>query len=141
MRVGVKLQFFCNAMPWVDCTACRYHCTKYPDIDLCPAAFAAGRFPPGTCAKDFIKVDSSSAKPSASGWSEQEELLLLEGLEMHGEAWSRVAEHVGTKNRLDCLLHFLEFSINEDCVAALQKSTGSPVRNCLSGVFCNAHNI
>lgn len=115
-------------MPWVDCTACRYHCTKYPDIDLCSAAYAAGRFPPGTCAKDFIKVDASSAKPSASGWSEQEELLLLEGIQIHGDMWTRVAEHVGTKNRLDCLLHFLEFSINEDCVAALQKSTGSPVR-------------
>jgi hypothetical protein len=29
-------QIFCSAMPWVDCTRLRYHCTKLPDINLCP---------------------------------------------------------------------------------------------------------
>ena len=29
-------QIFCAAMPWVDCTRLRYHCTKLPDINLCP---------------------------------------------------------------------------------------------------------
>lgn len=27
---------FCSAMPWVDCTRLRYHCTNMPDINLCP---------------------------------------------------------------------------------------------------------
>jgi hypothetical protein len=30
------MQIFCSAMPWVDCTRLRYHCTKLPDINLCP---------------------------------------------------------------------------------------------------------
>ena len=34
----VQARFFCNAMPWVDCTQLRYHCTKLPDVDLCPQA-------------------------------------------------------------------------------------------------------
>ena len=34
----VQARFFCNAMPWVDCTQLRFHCTKLPDVDLCPQA-------------------------------------------------------------------------------------------------------
>ena len=56
-------RYFCNAMPWVDCTALRYHCTKLPDIDLCPEAYAEGRFPPGCTARDFIKLDGARAPP------------------------------------------------------------------------------
>ncbi len=59
--VVMQARFFCNAMPWVDCTALRYHCTKIPDVDLCPEAYAEGRFPPGCTAKDFIRIDA--AKP------------------------------------------------------------------------------
>lgn len=57
-----QAQFYCNAMPWVDCTAVRYHCTRMPDIDLCPEAFAEGRFPPGCTAADFVRIDASDAK-------------------------------------------------------------------------------
>lgn len=53
----------CNALPWVDCTALRYHCTKVPDVDLCPAAFAEGRFPPGCCAQDFVRLDAAAMGP------------------------------------------------------------------------------
>lgn len=28
-----------------------------PDVDLCPEAFAEGRFPPGCSGKDFIRID------------------------------------------------------------------------------------
>lgn len=37
-----QVRYFCNAMPWVECTQLRYHCTKVPDVDLCPQAFAGG---------------------------------------------------------------------------------------------------
>jgi hypothetical protein len=72
----LQARFFCNAMPWVDCTALRYHCTKMPDVDLCPEAFAEGRFPPGCTAKDFIRIEAGkrpvcfppcfTSKPEAS---------------------------------------------------------------------------
>lgn len=52
-----QVRFFCNARPWVDCTAKRYHCTKIPDVDLCPESFASGAFPPGCTAKDFILIE------------------------------------------------------------------------------------
>jgi hypothetical protein len=49
-------------MPEVDCTARRYHCTRLPDVDLCPLAYAEGRFPPGTSAKDFVLIEATPAE-------------------------------------------------------------------------------
>lgn len=54
---GSHVPLYCCAMPWVDCSELRYHCIKYPDIDLCPEAFAEGRFPPGCSGKDFVRID------------------------------------------------------------------------------------
>lgn len=54
--------YYCSAMPQVDCTALRYHCTKYPDINLCPKAFAEGRFPAGCTAKDFVRLEAKEQK-------------------------------------------------------------------------------
>ncbi|RMZ57727.1 hypothetical protein APUTEX25_004606, partial [Auxenochlorella protothecoides] len=38
--IATGAQYYCNAMPWVNCTSLRYHCTKVPDVDLCPLAYA-----------------------------------------------------------------------------------------------------
>lgn len=69
-------------MPWVDCTALRYHCTKAPGVDLCPQAYAEGRFPPGCSAADFVRLEggadyySPDAAAAAGGrWTPQETLL------------------------------------------------------------------
>ncbi len=64
--LAAQARFFCNAMPWVDCTAVRYHCTRMPDVDLCPEAFAEGRFPPGCSAADFVRIDAADPKARAS---------------------------------------------------------------------------
>lgn len=45
-------------MPWVDCTALRYHCKALPKVDLCPRAFVEGRFPGGTSWKDFVRIQA-----------------------------------------------------------------------------------
>ena len=64
----MQARYRCNALPWVDCTALRYHCTKHPDVDLCPAAFAEGRFPPGCSAKDFVRLDAAADATDAVCW-------------------------------------------------------------------------
>ena len=62
-----------------------------------------------------------TAQASQSSWSEQEELLLLEALELHGDTWDAVSQHVGTKSTLECLQHFLTMPIEEDL---WQEATG-----------------
>jgi SWI/SNF related-matrix-associated actin-dependent regulator of chromatin subfamily C len=48
---------------------------------------------------DFILMDSSEVYEGASGtnWTDEEALLLLEGLEKFCGKWAEIAEHVTTK--------------------------------------------
>ena len=49
----------------------RYHCLKYPDVDLCPEAYAEGRFPPGCTSRDFVRIDRKALQPGEDGWSHE----------------------------------------------------------------------
>lgn len=126
---------YCTATG-VKCTDVRYHCVKHADVHLCPRAFAEGRFPPGTAAKDFVKIDAAAAAPKDGGWTDQETLLLLEGLHTFGDKWDKIADLVGTKSRLDCVLRFASLNIEEEFAAHLAAQPSpvcyriNPVRRC-----------
>ncbi|KAL0051641.1 hypothetical protein WJX82_011053 [Trebouxia sp. C0006] len=101
-----QVKYICNATG-EDCSACRYHCTRMPDVDLSPAAYADGRFPPGCSSKDFVRIDQAELQAQPQDWSDEETLLLLEGLELHKDRWADIAEHVGTKSQ-DTLIPFAD---------------------------------
>lgn len=47
-------------------------------------------------------------------WTEDETLLLLEGIEKFGsDSWERVSKHVGTKSVQQCILHFIRLPIDD----------------------------
>eukprot|EP00172_Hildenbrandia_rubra_P003933 Plantae.Rhodophyta-Hildenbrandia_rubra.ctg7016.p1 GENE.Plantae.Rhodophyta-Hildenbrandia_rubra.ctg7016~~Plantae.Rhodophyta-Hildenbrandia_rubra.ctg7016.p1 ORF type:complete len:1342 (-),score=247.02 Plantae.Rhodophyta-Hildenbrandia_rubra.ctg7016:1979-6004(-) len=46
-------------------------------------------------------------------WTESETLLLLEALEMYGDYWEKVSEHVGSKAPLECVEQFLKLPIED----------------------------
>jgi hypothetical protein len=46
-------------------------------------------------------------------WTEQETLLLLEGLELYKDDWNKVCEHVGTRTQEECILNFLKLPIED----------------------------
>uniref|UniRef100_A0A8C6PRR5 SWI/SNF related BAF chromatin remodeling complex subunit C2 n=1 Tax=Nothobranchius furzeri TaxID=105023 RepID=A0A8C6PRR5_NOTFU len=56
---------------------------------------------------------SKSATSSMRDWTEQETLLLLEGLEMYKDDWNKVSEHVGSRTQDECILHFLRLPIED----------------------------
>ncbi|XP_059622605.1 SWI/SNF complex subunit SMARCC2 isoform X2 [Phlebotomus argentipes] len=70
-----------------------------------------------------LKLDQYGKKPSAMRnktaasmtreWTEQETLLLLEGLEMYKDDWNKVCEHVGSRTQDECILHFLRLPIED----------------------------
>ncbi|XP_036007267.1 SWI/SNF complex subunit SMARCC2 isoform X1 [Fundulus heteroclitus] len=60
-----------------------------------------------------ICVQSKSAASSMREWTEQETLLLLEGLEMYKDDWNKVSEHVGSRTQDECILHFLRLPIED----------------------------
>ncbi|GAB0092331.1 SWI/SNF complex subunit SMARCC2 [Sergentomyia squamirostris] len=86
----------------------------------------AGVIPPSTIepgAQFGLKLDQYGKKPAAMRnktaasmtreWTEQETLLLLEGLEMYKDDWNKVCEHVGTRTQDECILHFLRLPIED----------------------------
>lgn len=70
-----------------------------------------------------LKLDQYTRKPAAiknrtaanltRDWTDQETLLLLEGLELYKDDWNKVCEHVGSRTQDECILHFLRLPIED----------------------------
>lgn len=58
-------------------------------------------------------IQDRGAVTRSREWTDQETLLLLEGLEMYKDDWNRVAEHVGSRTQDECILHFLRLPIED----------------------------
>jgi SWI/SNF related-matrix-associated actin-dependent regulator of chromatin subfamily C len=89
--------------------------------DLCPRCFVEGNFPSGTSSADFAKISNpeySTVADSEEKWTEEEVLLLLEGLEEFDDDWNRVADHVQTKTREQCVMKFLQLEIEDKYIEA-----------------------
>ena len=55
----------------------------------------------------------STAATASRDWTDQETLMLLEGLELYKDDWNRVSEHVGSRTQDECILHFLRLPIED----------------------------
>eukprot|EP01133_Synstelium_polycarpum_P017530 gene17530-20919_t len=112
----------------IDCSALRYHLNKKtlvvpevptnlpPDlykVNLCSACYTNANYAPGHQAADFTKIEQEVSLDPPEEWTDQETLLLLEGIDIFGDSWLDVAEHVGTKSKEQCLLHFLRLPIED----------------------------
>jgi SWI/SNF related-matrix-associated actin-dependent regulator of chromatin subfamily C len=112
----------------VDCTRVRYHSLKTPNVELCSNCYLEGRYPTTMYSGDFLKMDDTPFKHDQDNdWSEQESLALLEGIELYEDDWHKISEHVGTRTREQCILHFLEFPI-EDPLNNIKMSDLGPLQ-------------
>ncbi|KAM5536082.1 hypothetical protein V8D89_010181 [Ganoderma adspersum] len=111
----------------VDCTPVRYHSLKTKNFELCPPCYLDGRFPSNMFSGDFVKLTSATGANGvhqvAGGgvdddWTDQEILLLLEGVELFDDDWSAIEEHVGTRSAQQCIRKFLQLPIEDPYVAA-----------------------
>ncbi|XP_068324343.1 SWI/SNF complex subunit SWI3D-like isoform X1 [Pyrus communis] len=129
---GPSVEYHCNSCS-ADCSRKRYHCQKQADFDLCTDCFNNGKFDSGMSSSDFILMEPAEA-PGVSGgnWTDQETLLLLEALELYKENWNEIAEHVATKTKAQCILHFVQMPIEdtfldyEDGLEGSAKETADP---------------
>ncbi|KAL7418750.1 SWI/SNF and RSC complex subunit Ssr2 [Cryptotrichosporon argae] len=105
-----------------DCTRTRYHSIKDGEYTLCPACYVSGRFPSTMFSGDFVRLDDEAFKHGAAGagpaWSDQETLLLLEGVEMYDDNWAHVASHVATRSKEQCIAKFLQLPIEDGYLIA-----------------------
>ncbi|CAH8357262.1 unnamed protein product [Eruca vesicaria subsp. sativa] len=88
---------------------------KKEDVLLCSDCFHDARFVVGHSCIDFLKVDTSKDYRDQDGenWSDQETLLLLEAVELYNENWVQIADHVGSKSKAQCILHFLRLPVED----------------------------
>lgn len=61
----------------------------------------------------LTKKQQKSRSQAYKDWTDQETLLLLEGLELHKDDWNKVAEHVGSRTQDECIMHFLKLPIED----------------------------
>ncbi|KAJ3491310.1 hypothetical protein NLI96_g798 [Meripilus lineatus] len=118
----------------VDCTPLRYHSLKVKDFELCPPCYLDGRFPSSMFSGDFVKLMQShgvngvrhgaGSASTEDDWTDQEVLLLLEGVEMYDDDWSAIEDHVGSRSAQQCIRKFLELPI-EDPYIATEGSMGA----------------
>ncbi|XP_031381623.1 SWI/SNF complex subunit SWI3D isoform X2 [Punica granatum] len=115
---GPAVEYHCNSCS-ADCSRKRYHCQKQADFDLCTECYSNGKFGSGMSASDFILMEPAELHGAGGGnWTDQETLLLLEALELYKENWNEIAEHVATKTKAQCILHFVQMPIEDsflDC--------------------------
>merc|ERR1711971_318610 len=79
---------------------------------------------------DQYKTEPGTGTPLKKGpvaaaareWTDQETLLLLEGLEMFKDDWNKICEHVGSRTQDECILHFLRLPIEDPY---LEKADGA----------------
>ncbi|KAE8682208.1 SWI/SNF complex subunit SWI3C [Hibiscus syriacus] len=103
---------------------CIYEKTIALHVDalLCSNCFHDGRFVSGHSSIDFVRVDSTKDYEDLDGdsWTDQETLLLLEAMEIYNENWNEIAEHVGTKSKAQCILHFLRLPMEDVLLEKLE---------------------
>ncbi|CDP10951.1 unnamed protein product [Coffea canephora] len=91
-----------------------YQSQKEVDVLLCLDCFHDGKYVAGHSSLDFVKVNSMKGYAGLDGesWTDQETLLLLEGMQLYNENWNEIAEHVGTKSKAQCILHFVRLPLD-----------------------------
>lgn len=127
-----------------DTTESRYHNLKIKSYShnatstinnasvLCQLCYDQGLFPSNFHNIDYIKLSKNHKQDL---WSEQEILLLLEGIEMFGtyeptningninananSQWDKIAEHVASKSREQCIIKFIQLPIEDKYLSKL----------------------
>lgn len=111
---GKKALYHCNYCNKDITGRIRIKCAMCPDFDLCIECFSVGaEMQPHKSNHPYRVMDSLSFPLICPDWNADEEILLLEGLEMYGLGnWAEVAEHVGTKNKEQCIKHYRSVYLN-----------------------------
>lgn len=95
-----------------DTVGIRYHNLRSRDTNLCSRCFQEGHFSANFHASDFVRLDNNLQNGKI--WSDQELLLLLEGIEMYEDNWDSIVEHVGgSKSLEECVEKFLSLPIED----------------------------
>ncbi|XP_058211176.1 transcriptional adapter ADA2-like isoform X2 [Rhododendron vialii] len=117
MNEGKETLYHCNYCNKDISGKIRIKCVTCPDYDLCVECFSVGaEVTPHKSNHPYRVMDNLSFPLICPDWNADEEILLLEGIEMYGFGnWTEVAEHVGTKSKMQCIDHYNAIYMNSPC--------------------------
>ncbi|KAH6576501.1 hypothetical protein BASA50_006786 [Batrachochytrium salamandrivorans] len=94
----------------------RIKCAICPDFDLCVECFSCGtELKDHKADHDYRVLEMLDFPIFEADWGADEELLLVEGLELHGVGnWEQVSDHIGTKNKIQCADHYNRVYVQSD---------------------------
>jgi len=92
----------------------RIKCAVCEDFDLCVECFASGvELNDHKSEHAYRVMDTHNYPVLAADWGADEELALLDGIKMYGMGnWEDIADHIGTKTKLQVEEHYLQTYIN-----------------------------
>ncbi|EDO16150.1 hypothetical protein Kpol_1070p33 [Vanderwaltozyma polyspora DSM 70294] len=108
----IEKTFICHTCG-IDSVIVQYHNLRSRDANICSNCYEKGHFGSKFVDSDFMKVETNKRFLSANEWSDQEIVLLLEGLEMYADDWSKISEHVGTKAVEQCIEKYITLPMDE----------------------------
>ncbi|RAL45692.1 hypothetical protein DM860_009556 [Cuscuta australis] len=110
-----------------------YQSLKEAEVLMCLDCFHEGKFVIGHSSLDFVKVSSMKEYGDLDGetWTDHETLLLLEGMQLYNENWVQIANHVGSKSKAQCILHFVCLPLDVTYLENIEvPSTSRSVSSC-----------
>ncbi|KAF7722166.1 hypothetical protein EC973_003644 [Apophysomyces ossiformis] len=91
------------------CTDTRYSSNRSNNVYLCNQCYFAGKFPEDHTKSDFVLCGEDT-------WTEEEDALLSQGLEMYKDDWNKIVDHIGSRTHEECILHFLSLPTRDPSV-------------------------
>ncbi|KAH3676330.1 hypothetical protein WICPIJ_009140 [Wickerhamomyces pijperi] len=102
--------FTCN-ITGNDSTEVRYHNLK-SKASVSSRVFKEGQFSANFQASDFIRLERLR-EITNNTWTDQETLLLLEGIELFNNDWEKIAFHIGTRSKEESIKKFIQLPIED----------------------------
>lgn len=95
-----------------DITETKYHNLKNKS-NISLDCFENSQFEDYFKSSDFIKLNKTILNNESKPWTNNEVLLLLEGIEMFGDDWNLIAGHVGSRAKDQCIIKFIQLPIED----------------------------
>ncbi|KAK1293792.1 SWI/SNF complex subunit SWI3A [Acorus calamus] len=77
----------------------------------------------------FKDNTSSSSDHGNDEWTDAETLLLLEAVLKHGDDWNLIAQHVRTKNQVDCISKLIQLPFGEHMLGSTSNTSNIGTAN------------
>ncbi|XP_020157764.1 SWI/SNF complex subunit SWI3C homolog isoform X4 [Aegilops tauschii subsp. strangulata] len=70
--------------------------------------------------KERVDGAKDGSENEGDNWTDQETLLMLEGIEKHKDNWNSIADHVGTKSKAQCIYHFIRLPVEDSLLENIE---------------------